>query len=108
MSVISWNRDKENNHNLPVFWLTAQRRGAPVDGNALVAAALGVRRHAGAETLAVASTTAGARVCQAVHVEPGDIHLKQNKHFPAVYQEQPQGWVESQVITPPSTIYLIT
>lgn len=41
-----------------------------------MAAALGVRRHARAETLAVAATVAGARVGQAVRVEPGDIHLK--------------------------------
>lgn len=41
-----------------------------------MAAALGIRRHAGAEALAVTATVAGARVSQAVHVEPGDIHLK--------------------------------
>lgn len=50
-----------------------------------MAAALGVRRHAGAETLTVAAAAAGARVCQAVHVEPGNIHLstEKNKHFSA-------------------------
>lgn len=42
-------------------------------------ASLGVRCHAGAETLAVASAAAGTCVCQAVHVEPGDIHLDVEK-----------------------------
>lgn len=41
-----------------------------------MAAALGVRRHACAETLAVTSAVASARVGKAVCVEPGDIHLK--------------------------------
>lgn len=58
------------------FGLTAQRRRAPVHRDALVAAALRVRRHAGAEALAVAPPAAGARVSQAVHVEPGDVHLR--------------------------------
>jgi len=58
-----------------VTWLTAQGRGAPVDRHAVVAAALAVRRHAGAEALAVAALAAGAGIGQAVHVEPGDVHL---------------------------------
>lgn len=41
-----------------------------------MAAALCVRRHTGAETLTVPATAAGTSVRQAVHVEPGDIHLK--------------------------------
>lgn len=65
--------------------LTAQRGRAPVHGNTLVAAALSVRCHTRAETLAVTSSAAGARVCQTVHVEPGDIHLHkrktQRRHF---------------------------
>lgn len=44
-----------------------------------MAAALGVRRYAGAETLTVTAAAAGARVCQTVHVEPGDVHLKDLK-----------------------------
>lgn len=56
--------------------LTAQRGRAPVHRNALVAAALGVGRHAGAETLTVAAPAAGAGVGQTVHVEPGDVHLE--------------------------------
>lgn len=57
-------------------FLTAERGRAPVDRNALMAAAPCVRRHAGAETLAVAATAAGACVSEAVCVEPGDIHLR--------------------------------
>jgi len=69
--------DKDDNKDW--FPLTAERWGAPVNRNALVAAALGVRRHAGTETLTVASTVAGTCVCKAVHVEPGNIHLSTNK-----------------------------
>lgn len=51
-------------------------------------ASLGVRCHAGAETLTVASTTAGTGVRQAVHVEPGDIHLniKKNQRIDIIIQ----------------------
>lgn len=59
-----------------------------------MAAALGVRRHAAAEALAVAPTAAGARVCEAVLVEPADIHLNETKdsrrrHAPAQQGERP-------------------
>lgn len=43
-----------------------------------MAAALCIRRHTGAETLTIPATAAGASVRQAVHVEPGDIHLKRS------------------------------
>lgn len=65
--------------SFPASWLTAKRGGAPVNGNALVAAAVGVCCHAGAETLTVASSAAGACVGEAVHVEPGNIHLSRKE-----------------------------
>lgn len=43
-----------------------------------MAAALGVRRHACAETLTVTAAVASARVGKTVCVEPSDIHLKFN------------------------------
>lgn len=43
-------------------------------------ASLGICCHAGAETLTVASTAAGTCVRQAVHVEPGYIHLNIKKN----------------------------
>lgn len=58
-----------------VVRLTAECGGPPVDGDPLEAAALGIGRDAGAETLTVPSSAAGAGVGHTVHVEPRHVHL---------------------------------
>lgn len=75
-----------------------------------MAATLGVRRHACAETLAVTAAVASAGVGKAVCVEPGDIHLKFNndrkRNFikPLVAVDRPATVLLSNPVWAPATL----
>lgn len=60
--------------------LTADRGRSPLDGYPLLTALVGVSGDGRAQALAVTPAVTVARVCQAVSVEPGHIHLIIHTH----------------------------
>lgn len=59
--------------------LTADSGASPLDGDAMLAALMGIGSHTRAQTLTVPAPVTVTGVSQAVLVEPGHIHLEKTQ-----------------------------